>query len=75
MKLGKRTLIANYVKKGKVNEKIPVKFIKNSSFVYYLVKIYKKYENNKIKLNEGDEYITDCKLLKKINTNSWNANC
>ena len=47
--------------------------LKNSSFGYYLVKIYKKYENNKIKFNKGDEYITDCKLLKKININSWNA--
>ena len=73
IKLGKRTLIANFVKKGKDDEKINVKIVKNCSFGYYLIKTYKQYEKNKILLDEGDEYIVDCKLLKKINIKIWNA--
>ena len=39
LKLGKRTLISNFVKKGKIPNKIPVHILKRSSFGYYLVKI------------------------------------
>ena len=73
IKIGKRTLISNSLKKGKIDSKIPIKIIKNSSFGYYLIKICKNYSDNKTTIEEGEEYIADCVLLKKINDKTWNA--
>ena len=71
--IGKKTLIPNFVKKGKIHEKIPIKIVNNSSFGYYHIKIYTDYkaENNHLKV--GEEYIADSKLLKKINEKPWQA--
>ena len=73
IKLGKKTLESNFIKKGKINEKIPIRILKNSSFGYYLIKIAKNYKTKDYILKEGDEYIADSKLLKKINQTTWNA--
>ena len=70
LKIGKQTLIYNKVKKGKFNDKIPVKIIRNSSYGYFLVKVEKNYNKNNIKLKKGEEYIVDIKLLKKIKENN-----
>ena len=35
--------------------------------------ICKDYSNNDIKLKNGQEYITNIKLLKKINSKTWKA--
>ena len=73
LKLGKKTLIPNKVKKGKISEKIPVKVLKKASFGYYVIKISLDYSNKNIKLRTGEEYIADCVLLKKINSETWQA--
>ena len=73
IKLGKMTLIANFVKKGKIEHKILVQIVKNASFGYYYIIICKDYSNNDIKLKNGQEYIADVKLLKKINSKAWKA--
>ena len=61
-------MIVNFVKKGKIEHKIPVQIVKNASFGYYYIIICKDYSNNDIKLKNGQEYIADVKLLKKINS-------
>ena len=73
LKLGKKTLVSNFVKKGKISEKIPVKILSNASFGYYNVEICKLYKNKDVKLKIGDEYVVDCKLLKKINSKTWDS--
>ena len=45
--IGNKTLIPNYVKKGKIQEKIPVKIIGNASFGYYRIKIFKNFKLKK----------------------------
>ena len=64
--IGKKTLIPNYVKKGKIQEKIHVKIIGNASFGYYRIKIFKNFKLKKIKFKKGEEYIADKKLIKKL---------
>ena len=71
--IGKKTLIPNYVKKGKIQEKIPVKIIGNASFGYYRIEIFKNFKVKKIKLKKGEEYIADSKLIKKINEKTWKS--
>ena len=46
------TLIANFVKKGKIDHKIPVQIVKNASFEYYHIIICKDYSYNDIKLKK-----------------------
>ena len=48
LKIERQTLIYNKVKKGKFNDKIPVKIIRNSSYGYYLLKVEKNYYKNNI---------------------------
>ena len=50
LKLGKKTFVANFVKKGKIAEKIPVKILSNSSFGYYNVIIVKFKNHIKTKI-------------------------
>ena len=71
--IGKNTLIPNFVKKGKIQEKIPVRIIRNSSYGYYQIKVYNDYKKGKIKIKSGEEYICDSKLLKKIKEKTWKA--
>ena len=71
--IGKKTLIPNYVKKGKIQEKIPVKIIGNAFFGYYRIEIFKNFKVKKIKLKKGEEYISDSKLIKKINEKTWKS--
>ena len=71
--IGKKTLIPNFVKKGKIQEKIPVRIMDNASFGYYHIKIFKNYKAKKINLRKGDEYIADSKLLKKVSEKTWKA--
>ena len=71
--VGKHTLIPNFVKKGKINEKIPVRILKNSSYGYYHIKICANYKSKRIRLKCGDDYICDSKLLKKISEKAWKA--
>ena len=59
------------VKKVKLVEKIPVRILKNSSYGQYQIKICNDYKKGKTKLKNGDEYICDSKLLKKINEKTW----
>lgn len=73
LKIGKRTLIPNKVKKGKIDRKIPVKIIKRNAYGYYLIKVCIDYVTKNIKLKDGDEFVVDCVLLKKINKNTWDA--
>lgn len=65
--VGQHTLIPNYVRKGKISKKIPVRVIGNSFYGYYKIKICSNYKDKKNKLKSGEEYIIDSKLLKKIN--------
>ena len=71
--IGKNTLIPNYVKKGKLLEKIPVRIVKNSSYGYYQIRISSNYKKGKLNLKAGEEYVCDSKLLKKINEKTWKA--
>lgn len=71
--IGKYTLIPNYIKKGKITQKIPIKIIKNSSFGYYIIEICINYKNGKIKFKKGKTYVLDTKLLKKINLKTWKS--
>ena len=71
--IGKKILIPNFVKKGKIQEKIPVRIMDNASFGYYHIKIFKNYKANKINLRKGDENIVDSKSLKKISEKTWKA--
>lgn len=71
--IGKNTLIPNFVKKGKLLEKIPVRIVKNSSYGYYQIRISSNYKKGKLNLKAGEEYVCDSKLLKKINEKTWKA--
>ena len=71
--IGKNTLIPNFVKKGKLQEKIPMRIVKNSSYGYYQIKICCDYRKEKLLLQSCEEYICDSKLLKKINEKTWKA--
>ena len=71
--IGKKALIPNFVKKGKIQEKIPVRIMDNASFGYYHIKIFKNYKAKKMILRKGDENIVDSKLLKKISEKTWKA--
>ena len=71
--IGKNTLIPNFVKKGKLLEKIPVRIVKNSSYGYYQIRISSNYKKGKLNLKAGEEYVCDSKLLKKINEKAWRA--
>ena len=71
--IGKNTLIPNFIKKGKIQKKIPIKIIKNTSFGYYFIKIYQNYKKGKNDIKTGDIYVSDSKLLKKINIKTWKA--
>ena len=71
--IGKNTLIPNFVKKGKLLEKIPVRIVKNSSYGYYQIRISSNYKKGKLNLKAGEEYVCDSKLLKKINEKAWKA--
>ena len=71
--IGKNTLIPNFVKKGKLLEKIPVRIVKNSSYGYYQIRISSNYKKGKLNLKAGEEYLCDSKLLKKINEKTWKA--
>ena len=51
----KNTLIPNFVKKGKIQKKNPVRIIRNSSYGYYQIKVYK----GKTKIKSGEEYMCD----------------
>ena len=73
--VGKHTLIPNYVRKGKINKKIPVRIIGNSFYGYYKIKICSNYKDKKNNLKSGEEYISDSKLLKKINEKTWRSIC
>ena len=64
--IGKNTLIPNFVKKGKLLEKIPVRIVKNSSYGYYQIRISSNYKKGKLNLKAGEEYVCDSKLLKKL---------
>ena len=66
IKIGKNTLRANHVKKGKYDTKIPVRIISNSSYGYYLIKSAISYNNHDYEIKSGEEYVVDCFLLKKI---------
>ena len=68
--IGKNTLIPNFVK---IQEKIPVRIVKNSSYGYYQIKISSNYKKGKLNLKAGEEYVCDSKLLKKINEKTWKA--
>ena len=70
----KNTLIPNFVKKGKLLEKIPVRIVKNSSYGYYQIRISSNYKKGKLNLKVVEEYVCDSKLLKKINEKTWKAN-
>ena len=61
------------MKKGKLQEKIPVRIVKNSSYGYYQIKICCDYRKGKLLLKAGEEYVCDSKLLKKINEKTWKA--
>ena len=67
IKLGKKTLTPNKVKKGKFLEKIPVMVLNLASYGYYLIKISSNFNNNTISFKIGEEYVADSVLLKKIN--------
>ena len=69
--IGKHTLIPNFVHKGKISQKIPVRILDNSSFGYYKIKICLNYKSKKFSLKCGDDYIIHSKLLKKINEKAW----
>jgi len=60
-------------KKGKIKEKIWVRIIRNSSYVYYQIKVYNDYKNGKTRIKSGEEYICDSELLKKIKEKTWKA--
>ena len=60
-------MISNRVKKGKFDAKIQIRIISNSSYGYYLVKIAITYKNNTYEVKEGEEYIVNSFILKKIN--------
>ena len=66
-------MISNRVKKGKFDTKIPVRIMSNSSYGYYLVKIAITYNNNTYEIKEGEEYVVDSFLLKKIDVKIWEA--
>ena len=68
-----KTLIPNFVKKGKIQEKIPVRIMDNASFGYYHIKIFKNYKAKKMNLRKGDENIVDSQSLKKISEKTWKA--
>lgn len=63
IKIGKNTLIANRVKKGKYDTKIPVRIISNSSIGYYLIKSAISYNNHNYEIKSGEEYVVDCFLI------------
>ena len=71
--IGKNTLIPNFVKKGKILEKIPVRIVKNSSYGYHQIRISSNYKKGKLNLKASEEYVCDSKLLKKINEKTWKA--
>ena len=73
LRIGKNTLIPNKVRKGKFIKKIPIRIIKNTSYGYYLIKLFCNFKNNNINLKKDEEYIVDGVLLKKISSKAWDA--
>ena len=73
LRIGKNTLIPNKVRKGKFIKKIPIRIIKNTSYGYYLIKLFCNFKNNNVNLKKGEEYIVDDVLLKKISSKAWDA--
>ena len=61
------------MKKGKLQEKIPVRIVKNSSYGYYQIKICCDYRKRNLLLKSGEEYVCYYKLLQKINEKKWKA--
>ena len=61
----KKTLIPNFVKKGKIHEKISVKIVNNSSFGYYHIKIYVDYKIENFHIKVGEDIYCRFKIIKE----------
>ena len=58
--IGKNTQIPNFVKKGKILEKISVRILKNSLYGYYQIRISSNYKKGKLNLKADEEYVNNC---------------